>query len=130
MAETRAPGARIAIDWAFQLRRGNPAPTDPTDVFDTITDLDDYVTNPFTTAYAGQIVAVRHTDQVPPPNEPDLFTIFEDKTYGQLAAGAAEGVSIGSATAPTTPSGGELWSRPDGRLYIWNPSAGAWIQIS
>jgi len=72
------------LAWSFSLLRVTPEPLDTSFVFEDMAAFTAYLASP--TAYAGQIVAVRNGT-----NEPDVYLIYEDRTYGGFAAGGGGG---------------------------------------
>lgn len=72
------------IQWGFGFQRLNPDPLDPSYVFDTLADFQAYLAG--TTAYAGQIVAVKNATNVP-----NVYLINEDLSYSPIEGGGGGG---------------------------------------
>jgi hypothetical protein len=94
------------LAWSFSLLRVTPEPLDTSFVFEDMAAFTAYLASP--TAYAGQIVAVRNGT-----NEPDVFLIYEDRTYGGFAAGGGGGGAQGpqGVQGPQGPIGASLTMR-------------------
>jgi len=131
----------------FSFVRTEPSPLDLSYTFDSLTDLDEYLSGsaylspPFEglgSPYAGQILAVLNGTA-----QPDIYTIWEvpSGTVGaienqvnglffayQQPTAAAEGVTTGTLSPPVNPQPGDLWTRPDNRI-MFRLDSGAWVQI-
>jgi hypothetical protein len=137
------------LDQNWSLRRANFEPLDISYVFDSVADLEDYLTSEavMTGAFAdikgypypGQISAVLNGT-----NQPSIYVVWEvpsgtpgavvnplnslSYAYSEIEGGGAAGFTAGSMTAPTNPQPGDLWTRPDNRM-LFRLDTGAWVQI-
>lgn len=135
------------VNAPFSFERAEPSPLDISYVFDSVADLQDYLSSttymnpPYSGVgfpYNGQILAVLNGTA-----QPDVHIVWEvpSGTIGAIqnelnslfyihapVSGAAEGITLGSMTPPTNPQPGDLWTRPDNRL-LFRLSSGAWVQL-
>jgi len=78
----------MRIGWQFSHIRMSAEPLDASHVFESLADFQAYLDGTATgsdflgTPYAGQIVVVRNGT-----NQPNVYLIYEDKTYGPFASG-------------------------------------------
>jgi hypothetical protein len=93
------------LAWSFSLLRVTPEPLDTSFVFEDMAAFTTYLAGP--TAYAGQIVAVKNAT-----NTPDVYLIYEDRTYGGFATGGGGGAQGPQGSqGPQGPIGASLTMR-------------------